>query len=195
MKGDCYRRLDEVAQGLESPDPAINLTIIYEDLLTLEWAGQVCDQVTAFIDRDCLASNSWRVSDLADPKVLQDAVCAAARADVIVLSLHDAEELPLNLRVWMEGWLPRRDLPVGALITLIGVAEETKASSLRSRRHLEAIGRRAGMDLLLEERWPQPVSPEVADSERDGGRANVMLSNLDNSANAGPTSPEEIKDR
>lgn len=181
MKADCYRPLDEVGHGPESPDFAINLAIIYEDPLTQEWAGQVCDVVTAFIDRGCLASHSWRVGDLAAPKVLHDAVCAAAQADVIVLSLRDAEELPLTLRIWIEAWLPRRDLPVGALITLIGAAEGSKAFSLHARRYLEAVARSARMDLLLEERRSESVSPQVGGSQRDCGHADDMFPSLDDS--------------
>jgi len=196
MKADWYRPLDEVGRGPERPDSAINLAIIYEDPLTQKWAGQMCALVTAFIDRDCLASKSWRIGDLAAPKVLSDAVCAAAQADVIILSLHDAEELPLNLRVWIEAWLPRRDLPVGALITLIGVAEGSKASSLHARRHLETVARRARMDLLLEERRSESVSPHVADSEGDGEPTDDTLPSLDNSLGreSGAYARGEIKD-
>jgi hypothetical protein len=179
MKAKGYQMPDEAARGLDRPDAAINLTIIYEDPLTQEWAGQVYDQVTEFIDREQVANNSWRVCDLAASQVLPDAVCAAAQADVIILSIHDGDELALNLQAWVEAWLPRRDLPVGALITLICVAEDSKASSLRARKQLEAVARRARMDLLLEERWLQPLSPQIADRDRDSRPANIKLRSLD----------------
>jgi hypothetical protein len=191
MKADCYRPSDEVAHDPGSPNSAINLVIIYEDSLTREWGRQVCNLVTDFVEKDCVASNSWRVCDLAAPQILHDAVRAAAQADVIVLSLRDAEELPLNLRDWIEAWLPRRELPVGALITLIGVADESKASSLHARRQLEAVARRARMDLLLEERRPPSLSPQSADSEWDYGPANILLSNCGSSSirESGPHEP------
>jgi hypothetical protein len=73
-------------------------------------------------------------------------------ADVILVSIYDAEELPKDFRVWMDAWLARRYLPAGALIALISVPGELSVQTKLARDYLRAVARKGRLDFLLRER-------------------------------------------
>ncbi len=180
MTPNHYSAIAEPGRAWGSSDATLNIVIVYENAVTQAWAWQTCGLVAQFIDRASMATNSWRVCELAFPQVLYKAVCAAARADVIILSLRDAEELPLNLQGWIGAWLPRRDLPVGTVIALIELDGERQASSAHIRGELEAIASQARMDLVLEERRLQTLASCVTCHGRGCGSASI-LADQDNS--------------
>jgi len=77
-----------------------------------------------------------------------DAVRAALVADLIVVSVHAADELPLGLYVWIDAWLPRRTSREGALTALIGADEPQDPQSSRTREYLQAVARKAQLDFI-----------------------------------------------
>jgi hypothetical protein len=74
------------------------------------------------------------------------------RADVILISIHDTKELPTDLCVWIDAWLPRRRLPTGALIALVSVPEQPDVQTDHTRDYLRSVARRGRLDFLLRER-------------------------------------------
>jgi len=102
--------------------------------------------------------NIWYdVHSLDDVQVLMEAVGAVLVADVIVVSIHAADELPLGLYVWIDAWLPRRASREGALTALIGADEPQDSQSFRTREYLQAVARKARLDFIP---LLQPVSLE-----------------------------------
>jgi hypothetical protein len=88
-----------------------------------------------------------------------DAVQAAAKADVLVVSIRDAGELPVDLYVWIDAWMPRRTRRPGAMVALIGVPPQPDPQSGRAHKYLEAVSRRVGLDFLPRERKLPEESP------------------------------------
>jgi len=131
---------------------ALNVSIMYQDPLTLHWATELWDRLGKLIGNGGIHCKSWNFSHLARPDVFSDAAQAAAKAHVLVVSLRDAEELPISLYVWTDAWMPRRVVPGGALVALIGVPPQPSHQSGRAYAYLEAAARRAGMDFLPNER-------------------------------------------
>ena len=129
---------------------AINLAVIYEDQPTHEWARAACKLVNDLAGMDYLCSRSWSVAQLNDPVVFPKAARTAALADVIILALHAGAELPFPLHDWFDAWLPQRNLPVGALVSLMNVGE-SKAVLPGVRGYLEAVACKGRLDLLIEE--------------------------------------------
>ena len=117
------------------------------------------------IDSAGICRESWKVSDLARAFTFADAVQAAAEADVLVISIRDAGELPLLLHVWVDAWMPRRAGRPGALVALIGVPAKPDALSGRAHEYLDSIARQAGLDFLPRERR-LPEESTVAVPER-----------------------------
>ncbi|MGD1088428.1 MAG: hypothetical protein ABR955_06845 [Verrucomicrobiota bacterium] len=139
----------------------LNIVGIYQDMLTRYWAMQTCHWATQFA-REGRVQNQWfNVNSLNDPGIFADAVRAALAADVIVVSVHAADELPPDLRVWFEAWLPRRPTRVGALSALIGVAEPLDSQSVRTLDYLQAVARKGQLDFIPQERR-RPVAPPAS---------------------------------
>jgi hypothetical protein len=63
-----------------------------------------------------------------------------------MVSVYAADELPLDLYVWVQAWLPRRLSWAGVLAALIGVVEPPDAHFVRTREYLQAVASRARLD-------------------------------------------------
>ncbi len=132
-------------------EAVLNVATVYQDLLTQRWAAKLWDQVGQLIGGGDVCHKSWMIRELARPGVFVEAVRAAAQADVLVVSLRDAEVLPLNLYTWIDGWLPQRAGRGGALVALVGVPAQPDAECGHTQRLLEAVARSAGLDFLPRE--------------------------------------------
>jgi len=144
-------RSDELVEGEEKSKYALNVVGVYQDTRTHSWAAPMCHLVTQ-LAKDELVQNRWfHVGSLTDAGIFHDAVHAALEADVIVITLYAAEELPLNLYVWIDAWLPRRRSRLGALTALIGVTEPPNAQPAHTLDYLRDVARRAQLDFI-----PQP---------------------------------------
>ena len=142
----------DFAPAETEPGYALNIAMVYQDALTRKWATQVCDQVTRLAGKDAVHCTQWEISRLNDLCVLKDAILMTMVADVILVSIYDAEELPKDFRVWMDAWLARRYLPTGALIALISAPGELSAQTKPARDYLRAVARKGRLDFLLRER-------------------------------------------
>ena len=142
----------DFAPSETEPGYALNIAMVYQDALTRKWAAQVCDQVTRLASKDAVHCTQWEISRLNDLCVLKDAILMTMVADVILVSIYDAEELPKDFRVWMDAWLARRYLPAGALIALISVPGELSVQTKLARDYLRAGARKGRLDFLLRER-------------------------------------------
>jgi hypothetical protein len=153
---------DEVNKGDIAPDNSgytLNIAGVYQDMLTRYWAMQTCHWATQFA-REGRVQNKWfNVNSLNDPGIFVDAVRAALVADVIMVSVYAADELPSDLYVWFEAWLPRRPTRMGALSALIGVAEPLDSQSVRTREYLQAVARKGQLDFIPQERKRPVASP------------------------------------
>jgi hypothetical protein len=133
-------------------EPALNVVTVYQDPLTRQWTTELWDRVGQLVSSGGIGTKAWKISDLTQTLIFADAVEAAAEADVLVISVRDAGELPLRLHVWIDAWMPRRVGRPGALVALIGVPAQPHTQVGRAHRYLEAVARRAGLDFLPRER-------------------------------------------
>jgi hypothetical protein len=152
--------------GLEN---ALNVVIVYEDSLTRELATDLWGRVTNLIGEDSIHLGFWKFADLTDVALFPQAVRHAIEADVIIVSVRAATELPRNLYLWVDAWLPRRRLSSGALAALIGIPDQQENHSDRICDYLASVARRASMDFLPRERRlpAQPAPLALDDSLND----------------------------
>jgi hypothetical protein len=108
----------------------------------------MCRLVTQLAKEDLIQNKWFDVRSLNDTGILLEAVRAALEADVIVITAYAADELPLNLYVWIDAWLPRRGSRVGALTALIGAAEPLNCQPVHPLHYLQAVARRAQLDFI-----------------------------------------------
>ncbi len=93
--------------GLLTPDEskyALNVAGVYEDSVTRDWAVQMCRAATQRVGEEHVQKTWHDVNSLSDPSFLLDAVRAAVVADVILVSVYAAGELPLGLYLWIDVW-------------------------------------------------------------------------------------------
>jgi hypothetical protein len=152
------------AEGATAPsvtEPALNIATVYQDPLTRQWATELWERVGQLVSDEVVWHQSWKISDLMDSRVFTDSVRAASEADVLVVSVRDAGELPIGLYAWIDAWMPSRAGRAGALVALIGVPPEPSAQAGRAHGYLEAVARKAGLDFLPRERKlpEEPFAP------------------------------------
>lgn len=140
----------------EAPDTpeseyTLKVTVVYQDRRTQEWAEHVCGRMGYLVGEECLRCSWWPLDRLTEPEMFEAAVQAASVADVIVVSLHAAEELPEDLWTWIALWLPRRRQPTGALVTLLDVAEIPPGGASLTREYLRTVACKGGLDFLPHE--------------------------------------------
>ena len=154
------------------PEYVLNVALICQDAPTRRWAAEVFGQVTQLVGEDAVRSTWWEISRLSDPQVFMNAVLTVMRADVILISIHDAKELPVNLCVWIDAWLPRRRLPTGALIALVSVPGQSDVQTDHTRDYLRAVAHRGQLDFLLRERKLPVASRGFFYMEKTAEKAN-----------------------
>jgi hypothetical protein len=133
----------------------LNIVGVHGDAVTGQWAKQVAYNGIQLVRECSVRSTWWEMGGLSDPGVLRAAAQAATTADVLMVSLRAAAELPFALYQWVKAWLPRRLPLAGTLVALIGAPEAPGADSLRMGRYLQAVARRGHLEFLaLEQRLP-----------------------------------------
>jgi len=160
---------DEVVIALKESAGALNVAGVYQDSVTRDWGMQFCRRATRLAGEQSIQSAWYDANCLSDPDYLKDAVRATLEADVIVVSVYAAYELPLDLYLWVGAWLPRRPSRSGALTALIGVTEPLNAQ-IRTVEYLQAVARTAQLDFAQEHKQavvsPSPsVKPTTASAK------------------------------
>jgi hypothetical protein len=143
--------LDGGAIALAQSQCLLNIVGVHEDAVTGEWARQVAHNAIQLLRECSVRSIWWKMGGLSDPGVLRDAAQAATTADVLIVSLRAAAELPFALYQWVKAWLPRRLPLAGTLAVLIGAPEPLGADSFRIGRYLQAVARRGRLEFLVRE--------------------------------------------
>ena len=162
-------RSDAAPSVASEPKPLLSIVVVYQDGLTRHWAAELWDRVGSLLGGGGVCRQSWKIRDLSQPCSFSGAVRAATKADVLMVSVRDARELPLELESWIECWLPGREGRPGALVALIGVPPQPDAQLGCAHSYLADVARRGGLDFLPRER----KLPEYSD-EHD--RSPVWLS-------------------
>jgi hypothetical protein len=137
----------------------LNIVGVYQDGVTQDWVTQTCHSATQQARAGRVQSSWFNIHSLGDPKILEEAVRTALIADVIAVSIYAADELPLDLYVWFDLWLPRRPAHGGALTALVGVAEPSDSHSARTFEYLQAVARKGQLDFIPQERRRPVTSP------------------------------------
>src|ERR1035438_9029799 len=130
---------------------ALNVALVHQEALTLQWAAQVRELMAAVVGPDAVRCTEWKISDLIEPRVYWEGVAALAQADVIVVSLYEAERLPPAFYLWVNLWLQERSGLPGALVALVVPPEESNAWLNEARRYLSAVGSQGQLELFRSE--------------------------------------------
>jgi len=138
---------------------ALNVALVYQDAPTRQWAGQVRDLMAAVVGPDAVRCSEWKINDLIAPGVYWQSVAALSNADVVVVSLYDAERLPAVFYLWVNLWLQERGGLPGALVALVvPPAESNSRAKQETRSYLSALASQGRLEFFMQE-CTQPGEP------------------------------------
>jgi hypothetical protein len=138
---------------------ALNVALVYQDAPTRQWASQVRDLMAAVVGPDAVRCSEWKINDLIEPGVYWQSVAALAQADVIVVSLLEAERLPAVFYLWVNLWLQERCGLPGALVALVVPSEELNTQAKHeTRSYLSALASQGRLEFFMQE-CAQPGEP------------------------------------
>ena len=158
---------DELEPAPDSSGDEFKIVVVYQGALAQEWAMQMCEPVWQKFGGEFVRDTWHDINSLGTTKILLEAVRATLTADVIVIAVHAAEELPPDLCAWIDIWLPRRNARTGALAALIGIAGQLDAHAASTQEYLQAVARRGELDFVPQEHR-LPVANGVAEVAQVG---------------------------
>jgi hypothetical protein len=124
------------------------IVVLYEDNSSRDAAIRLCKTLEKIFDTELDFEITWcRFKYFSDPAVASEAAEIAAQADLIIISIQRAQELPLEVKAWFERWLPDRESTEGAIV-LLENAEELPASANSQSSYLYLLAQRANLDYL-----------------------------------------------
>jgi hypothetical protein len=138
-------------------DRAVNVALVFQDGWTRQRAGQARDQLTEILGVDGIHCTEWKISDLRQPGTFSEGAAALARADVIVVSVQEAERLPSVFYVWVNLWLQERSGLHGTLVGLVLPSAGSNSRVGEMRRYLCAVASQAGLELLESNDPDEPI--------------------------------------
>jgi hypothetical protein len=123
--------------------------VAFEDIFTRARANEVCRIIASDLGPNTeVIKQMWLVNMLRLPNLRAIAAEEAAGADLIILSMHDAEHLPAEVKVWIETWLPQKASQHAFLLALF---DNVYNGNFRSTRtYLEEAAKRAEMKCVVE---------------------------------------------
>ena len=144
----------ETPAAVREPECPFKVGLIYQDAPSLEWARRECERVAARAGKACAQCQAWRIAGLIDPEVFARTLLEAEEADILAVSIQDAEQLPPAFYVLMDTWSRHRSRPAGALLTVLGESKSKDVHAQRAEGFLRAIARRGDRDARQELREP-----------------------------------------
>ena len=172
QNGNQVSQLDRLVTVSPDSNLPLNVTMLYEDDQTREWAREAFDKVSKLAGEQPVRPTWWRLSNLGQPGVLAAASSTAMRADVVVIAVRAAEGLPLPFYAWTSAWAPHRLELNGVLVALLGAPSVKNHRSGRVGDFLRMLARQARMHLLLEQR---SCSVETANGHANGHEARFAV--------------------
>ena len=132
--------------------PVFNVVIAYEDFATGKQAKRACDFLVANLSHQWqVASQMWKFEVLSIPELREIAAKDAAMADLIILSIHGDDELPVGVKDWVEMWRGYEGDAV-ALIALFDSPTGHAGHAQATHAYLEDVAKRQQMEFFA---WPE----------------------------------------
>ena len=131
----------------------LTLLAAFEDSATCTRVKEFCQGLSRDLGPECkIMQHVWLFNTLRVRELQEIAAEEASVADLIIISVHQGESLPDEVRSWIDLWLEQKGPRRAVLLALLDPAYERSSGSIR--RYLEEVARRGGMDFLVEaEEW------------------------------------------
>jgi len=129
----------------------LKVALVYQDAVTRLWAGQVREMLAEVAGQAALRSTEWDIGALRQQGIFADGVAALARADLIVMAVHDDARFPAEFYLWVNLWLQQRLGSPGALVALVGTAGDLGPVHNETRSYLHAVASQGRLELFFKQ--------------------------------------------
>jgi hypothetical protein len=123
------------------------MAVFYDDDVARDRALQLCGRLSGRFHEDPSFDFSWwRIRHLKDPAIAQLAADVAARADLVFVS-SSRPKPSLELKKWVENWLPHRRGHDGALVTWVNRSSKGETET-QLELYLRDVAKKGQLDFL-----------------------------------------------
>ena len=127
------------------------LLATFEDSSTGSRVKGFCHDLSRQLGQDCrIIEHVWLFNMLRLRELREIAAEEAAAADLIVISMHDAESLPEDVKAWVDLWLQQKGARKPVLLALLEPSREAAVQTVETC--LQEAARGGGIELLVESR-------------------------------------------
>jgi hypothetical protein len=124
------------------------IVVLYDDNSSRDAAIDLCKSLEKIFHAELDFEITWcRFKYFSDPDVKSEAAEIASQADLIIVSIQRAEDLPLEVKAWFERWLPDRESTEGALV-LLQTSEVAPNPQNSQSSYLYLLAQRGNLDYL-----------------------------------------------
>ena len=125
------------------------LLAMFEDSATCHRVKEFCRGLCRDLDGYCkVTQHLWVASTLCWRELQEIAAEEACASDLIVISAHQAENMPAEVRHWFDLWALQKRTRPAVLLALLDASSEVRAGSMRA--YLQEVARRGGMEFVVE---------------------------------------------
>lgn len=131
------------------PKYPFDLVVSYEDTTTRNHALQLYDHLAQkLLDDYDFQCTWWKFDHLRNSTLMEQAVDAAAEANMIIMTIRAGKELPAIARKWVDQWVGRKDNRKSALVAVIAGVEPQRREACPAQLYLQKVARTAKMDFF-----------------------------------------------
>jgi len=124
------------------------VSAVCEDSSTGARVNEFCQSLSRYLEPNCkITKELWLLSELRTPQLRSIAAAETAQADLVVISIHHAENLPEGVKSWIDLWLGQRRNQAGVLLALFDPLHLGSSSSMQA--HLGAVAKKGNMEFLV----------------------------------------------
>ena len=125
------------------------LLATFGDSITGTRVKAFCQGLSRDLGADCrIIEHVWLFSTFRLHELQEIAAEEASASDLIIISVHESDSLPDEVKSWIDLWLRQKGTHRAVLLALLDPAYQGSSSSIR--RYLQEVARRGGMEFLVE---------------------------------------------
>ena len=127
----------------------VALLAAFGDSITGTRVKEFCQGLSRDLGSDCLiVERVWLFSTFRLRELQAIAAEEASASDLVILSVHQSQSLPDEVKGWMDLWLRPRVRHPAVLLALFDPEEEGAPNSVRA--YLQGVAKQAGMEFFVE---------------------------------------------
>ena len=127
----------------------LGLLAAFQDSATGTRVKEFCQGLSRDLGRECrITEHVWLFSTFRLRELQEIAAEEASASDLVIISVHQAQSLPDEVKGWIDLWLGQKARHAGVLLALLDPDNAADPGSVRV--YLQEVASRGGMEFLVE---------------------------------------------